>query len=90
MKRLLFFLQLCLYFLIGNIIFNVFCSITEIIIVNNLGMHTNFIDCYIRNTINNIYIFFILYIVILILIRLYDMYIVRVLNEKIKKIRKEE
>lgn len=86
MKKLLFFLKLCIYFGIGNIIFNVVCSITEVIVVNNLGMHVNFINSYI----NNIYIYIIIYFVILILIRTYDTFSVKILNETLNKIRKGE
>lgn len=90
MKKLLFFLKLCIYFGIGNIIFNVVCSITEVIVVNNLGMHVNFINSYINNFINNIYIYIIIYFVILILIRTYDTFSVKILNETLNKIRKGE
>lgn len=86
MKKLLFFLKLCIYFGIGNIIFNVVCSITEVIVVNNLGMHVNFINSYI----NNIYIYIIIYFVILILIRTYYTFSVKILNETLNKIRKVE
>ena len=90
MKKLLFFLKLCLYFLIGNIIFNVVCSITEILVVNNLGMNLKFIDVYTNRYTNNLFIYTIIYFFILIAIRIYDMISVKILNKKLNKIRKEE
>ena len=90
MQKLLFFLKLCLYFLIGNIMFNVVCSITEIIVVHKLGMYVNFIDSYINNFMNNLFIYTIIYFAILILIRIYDIFSVKTLNTKLNKIKKEE
>lgn len=90
MKKLLFFLLLCLYFLVGNIIFNTFCTVTEVIIVNNLGIHVNFLNRYINNTINTIYIYTLIYFLILVSIYIYNIHFVKELNAKLKKIRKEE
>ncbi len=88
MKKLLFFLKLFIYFVLGNIIFNAVCSITEVIIVNNLGMHVNFINSYINSFTNNIYIYTVIYFVILISIRTYDTFSVKILNKTLNKIRK--
>lgn len=90
MKRLLFLLRLCLYFLIGNIIFNVICTITEIIVVNNLGMSVEFVDIYIKNFIDNLFLYTIIYFAILILIYVYNTFSVKKLNKKLNKIRKGE
>ena len=88
MKKLLFFFKLCIYFVLGNIIFNTIYSITEVIIVNNLGMHVNFINSYINSFTNNIYIYTVIYFVILISIRTYDTFSIKILNKTLNKIRK--
>lgn len=88
MKKLLFFLRLCLYFLIGNNLFNLVCSITEITVVNNLGMHVNFGESYIKSFTNNLCIYTIIYFTICIFICMYDMFSVKILNEKLEKVKR--
>mgnify|MGYP003371643186 FL=1 len=90
MKKLLFFLKLGLYFVIGYVIFNFVCTITEILVINNLGMKLKFIDVYTNRYINNLFIYIIIYCIILIGIYIYNIISVKILNEKLNKIRREE
>lgn len=90
MKKLLFFLKLVLYFVIGYAIFNFDCTITEILVVNNLGMKLKFIDVYTNRYINNLFMYMIIYCIILIGNYIYNIISVKILNEKLNKIRREE
>lgn len=90
MKRIILFLTLCFYYLLGNIIFNIIFSITEVIIVNNLGMKINFFDICTNNFLNSLSIYTILYIGIIIGVYLYNWISVKKLNEKLEILKRRE
>lgn len=87
MKKVLHILEYCLYFILGNFIFNFIFSITQTIILNILGSDGNFLIAYTESFYNNIVIYIILYFIILLIITIYNINITRKLNEKLSKIK---
>lgn len=87
MKKLSLVLKLFGYFLIGNVVFNVFFSLTETIIVNKLGMNIGFFSTYINNFKNSLWIYTVIYFMILTTIYMYDIFSVKELNKKLQKVK---
>ena len=57
MKKIITLLDLLVFYFIGNILFNIVFSITEVLIAKALSLNLNFFNVFINNTSNN----FILY-----------------------------
>lgn len=87
MKRILHVLEYCLYFILGNFIFNFIFAITQTVTLNILGFDGNFLTAYKDSFYNNMVIYIILYFIILLLITIYNINITKKLNEKLNKIK---
>lgn len=88
MKRVLGFLKYILYFIIGNVIFNLTFSVTKTIVINELGANEKFTELFIFSFKETNVIYSVVFLLILILNYIYNIYITKNLNEKLKNIRK--
>lgn len=80
--------KLLVYFIIGMLIFTAIVAVTEVLIVNNLGLNIKFLDSYKGNFLSSLQIYIILYFIILILNYICNVISVKKLNEKLDKIKK--
>lgn len=90
MKKMIMIFKLLLFYIIGNIVFNVVFSITEMIVANILSLQINFFDIYMKNVINNLILYSSLYFIIMITIYSINWYLVKELNKKLKRRKKNE
>lgn len=88
MKRILGFLKYVLYFVIGNIIFNLIFSATKTIVINEIGAHERFSDNLSSSFGDTVIIYSVVFLIILISNYIYNIYITKSLNEKLEDIRK--
>lgn len=95
MKRLIFLLQLTLYYIAGNLIFNIFFSITQLLILKSIStsrLNMDFYSIFLESVEKSIGIYTILYCVILLIYVFHTILSLRKLNknlEKLKERRKE-
>lgn len=87
MKKLKCFIKILVYYIFGNVIFNLIFSITQIILINLLNGNENFINIFKDSLIHNLGIYTTLFILIYIIIIIYNMMLMKKLNEKLKKIK---
>ena len=88
MKKLIVLFKLIMSYIIGNILFNLVFSITEIIIADIFALKLDFLGIYIKNTINNLTLYTSIFLIIIILTHTTNLYIVKKLNEKMKRYKK--
>lgn len=88
MRKVLGFLKYVLYFILGNIIFNLIFSATKTIVINELGANEKFTELFIFSFKETAVIYSVVFLLILILSYIYNIYITKNLNEKLKNIRK--
>lgn len=84
-KNILTFL---IYYFLGYLIFNTFIYITQLLIYLSLGIELGLTDSYILLYKNNLISYTVIYIVILIAYFIYNMILIKILNEKLKKVKK--
>jgi len=88
MKKLLLLFRLCLYYIVGILLFTTLFTITELYILKDSGMNLKFFSSYITNFSNNLLIYTLLYFILIVSIRIYDILSVKKLNEKLQKMKK--
>ena len=77
------------YYIVGYFIFNVLFSLTQTIIVYNLGMEENITKIVLNSFINNLTVYTSLFIIILLINLTYNIILTKRLNERLTKIKKE-
>lgn len=88
MKKIKEVMKIILYFFIGNILFNLICSITQIVILNRLKIETNFYETYIETCSETTIFYTVVFILMLTSIYIHDYISVKRLNKRIKQIKK--
>lgn len=90
MKKVSIIFELLLLYILGNFLFNIIFSITEVIIANVLSLHISLIDIFIRNIIYNFTLYTILYVFILVSYHYITLLLVKKLNVKLERRKKNE
>lgn len=90
MKRIKEIAKIILYFFIGNILFNLICSVTQIVILNKLKVRTNFYETYIETCSETTIFYTVVFILMLTSIYIHDYISVKRLNRRIKQIKKQD
>lgn len=85
MKKLIILSKLLMYYILGVLLFNLFFTITEVIIANILSLDIYFIDIYIKNIYNNYILYTILYFILLGISYCINICLVNKLNQKLRK-----
>lgn len=81
-------LTFIIYYFLGYLIFNTFIYITQLLIYLSLGIELGLIDSYILLYKNNLISYTVIYLIILIAYFIYNMILIKILNEKLKKVKK--
>lgn len=77
------------YYIVGYIIFNILFSLTQMIIVYNLGMKENFMKIILNSFKSNLIVYTSLFIIVLLINLAYNIILTKKLNERLKNIKKE-
>ena len=77
------------YYIVGYIIFNILFSLTQIIIVYNLGMKESFMKIILNSFKSNLIVYTFLFIIVLLINLAYNIILTKKLNERLKNIKKE-
>lgn len=85
MEKIKAFSKLVWIYILGNLVFNLICSLTEMIGAKLLSFRVNFLTIFGDNVRSNIVLYTILHIVIMIGFYGINLYIVKVLNQKLKR-----
>ena len=85
MKTIKIFIRIFIYYFIGNILFNLMLSITEVTITKYLSLHIGFIESYLKNTNYSFTFYNILFFMIIIVFYGINIYLVNELNKKLKR-----
>lgn len=90
MKRLVEFLKLLLYFVVGFLIFSGIVSLIEFVLLSILSnMEPNYIEILIKNARESFKTYVVVYLVIFALNLVYNIISVKLLNDKLNKVKKE-
>lgn len=90
MKRLVEFLKLLLYFVVGFLIFSGIVSLIEFVLLSILSnMEPNYIEILIKNARESFKTYVVVYLVIFALNIVYNIISVKLLNDKLNKVKKE-
>ena len=81
-------LTFIIYYFLGYLIFNTFIYITQLLIYLSLGIELGLLDSYILLYKNNLISYTLIYLIILIAYFIYNMILIKILNEKLKKVKK--
>lgn len=85
MKKIITLLDLLVFYFIGNILFNIVFSITEVLIAKALSLNLNFFNVFINNTSNNFILYTTIYFLVIICFYFINLLTVKALNKKLKR-----
>lgn len=85
MKRISTIFEILLFYFIGIFLFNIFFSITEVIIARTLSLKLNFFDIFINNIFINFTLYTTIYFLIIICFYFINLLTVKALNRKLKR-----
>lgn len=88
MKSIKDIIRYFIYYIIGCLIFNIFVYITQLAFCMSLGIDISLVNPYIYFLKNNLMSYTIFYLCILMVYFIYNMILIKILNKKLKKVKK--
>lgn len=85
MNKLSTIIEIIVFYIIGNILFNTIFSLTEVIIAKILLFNMNFFEVFESNIFNNLKLYTVLYFIILVVYYGINIFLIRKLNKKLKR-----
>ena len=90
MNKLSTIIEIIVFYIIGNILFNTIFSLTEVIIAKILLFNMNFFEVFESNIFNNLKLYTVLYFIILVVYYVINIFLIRKLNKKLKRRKENE
>lgn len=90
MNKLSTIIEIIVFYIIGNILFNTIFSLTEVIIAKILLFNMNFFEVFESNIFNNLKLYTVLYFIILVVYYGINIFLIRKLNKKLKRRKENE
>lgn len=90
MNKLITIIEMIVFYIIGNILFNIIFSLTEVMFAKLLLFDINFFAIFKSNLFNNLKLYTIIYFVVTIIYYGINIYLIRKFNKKLKRRKKNE
>lgn len=90
MNKLSTIIEIIVFYIIGNILFNTIFSLAEVIIAKILLFNMNFFEVFESNIFNNLKLYTVLYFIILVVYYGINICLIRKLNKKLKRRKENE
>lgn len=90
MNKLITIIEMIVFYIIGNILFNIIFSLTEVMFAKLLLFDINFFEIFKSNLFNNLKLYTIIYFVVTIIYYGINIYLIRKFNKKLKRRKKNE
>lgn len=90
MNKLITIIEMIVLYIVGNILFNIIFSLTEVMFAKLLLFDINFFEILKSNLFNNLRLYTIIYFIVTIIYYGINIYLIRKFNEKLKRRKKNE